>query len=61
MHSHHKREKVLQSGATIIVNREDFCYFKVGQELLQSGAGIAKWEHYYKVDQCKIKGTPMQI
>ena len=51
-------------------SRAALCYYKVEQELLQSGAGlvleigttllknglsIIKWENYYKVDRCKIK------
>ena len=50
--------------------RAALCYYKVEQELLQSGAGlvlkigttllknglsIIKWESYYEVDQWKIK------
>ena len=53
-----------------LAGRAAMCYYKVEQELLQSGAdlvleigttllknglSIIKWENYYKVDQCKIQ------
>ena len=66
---YYKRGKIFQSGATFAANRASLCYYKVEQELLQSGVvlvlesgttllknelSITKWENYYKVDQCKI-------
>ena len=33
-----KRGKIFQSGVTIAANRAALCYYKVEQELLQSGA-----------------------
>ena len=53
-----QKGKLLQSGGTIITNRVDSCYYKVGQELLQSGTDIRKcdnfikkWVKYYKVGE----------
>ena len=53
-----QKGKLLQSGRTIITNRVDSCYYKVGQELLQSGTDIRKcdnfikkWLKYYKVGE----------
>ena len=60
---YYKRGKLLQYGETIAANRVALCYYKVEQELLQSGAGlllesgtillknglsIIKRENYYK-------------
>ena len=56
----------MQSGATIIANRAALCYYKVEQELLQSGAGIRKldnfikkWVKYYKVGEL-LQSRPVQ-
>ena len=45
----HTLKILLQSGAKVITKWGSFCYYKAGQNLLQSGAGITKWGNYYKV------------
>ena len=65
-------QKLLQSGAALIITKRgkiyykvgQLFYYKVGQDLLQSGAGITKWGNvitkrgrYYKVGQLLQSGA----
>ena len=62
----HTLKILLQSGAKVITKWGSFCYYKAGQNLLQSGAAfllqsearfITKWGRYYKVGQVLQSGA----